>query len=1023
MRNIFKSTPPSFRRRENAAAIVKAPPPGALTKGSDRKFPGLHPPLGGATSPSLPTNRRFAFPILALLAALAAGLLFLLPGGLLQAQDDGTIEYAENGMDPVATYTGLDPEGRPVYWSLLENRVDSSVAAIMVDDGPLTGADVVDHEDFTISSDGVLSFKFSPDFETPEGAMALADGAAGKTNAYKIVVVASDNALGAGTTENPIRMTYKKVTVTVTDVDDNGMVTISAQQPQQGVALNTAGTIEPTDDVAAALKDQDASLDQITAAKWKWEQSSAMDGPWTLISGATAASYTPAMDVVGMYLRVTATYEDDHGDKTVMAVSAHPARAKPAGENASPVFPGPGDTTNREVDENSPPGTAVGKPVKAGDAGDILTYSLSGTDDGYFAIDRATGQITVKKKLNFELELNANCAAGVGLACVVTVTATDPWGITTPDATTVSAVPRVVNITIKGVNEAPRFTVGPTRDKQEENEDTIVDDTGVIDIPTLAYAVTDADNTDADIKWSLMGADKDAFEIEKDADPALGAASRATVMFKKSPNYEDPADTNMDNMYMVTVVATDAKKLTAMRDVVITVTNVNDPGMITLSSVQPKVGIAFKATLKDEDGGVEDEKVKWRWYNDTIEGQNLDTNAIAKATSDTYTPKNTDAADGGVTLSVRAAYTDTLGSTSTMATAANDVVVNQENRAPEFKLNDKVISATTRMVAENTDAISTDDDDDADDPADNIGTALMATDRSGITDDTLTYTLGGRDAAMFRVRSDTGFIEVGTDTELDYETKNSYMVTVTATDPSLASATIDVTINVIDVNEPPEIAGEDDLTKEFRENSISTIQTFSATDVERRPVYWSLRTNDGDPYPATGSLTISSRGALSFKAKPDYETPGEDAGEDAQDNTYTVRVVASDDAPGVGTPIMSSFKTFNVRVTNAIEQEQITVSPTFAQVNGGTLTASLTDGDVTEANRNEADWEWSGAVEGTAQDAATVPISAPATAGTIDIKVTYPALGKDRTKTKRISVQSAPDTNNDFLNSRIPMRQ
>ena len=86
MRNIHKSTPPSFRRRENAAAIVKAPPPGALTKGSDRKFPGLHPPLGGATSPSLPTNRRFAFPILALLAALAVGLLFLLPGGLLQAQ-------------------------------------------------------------------------------------------------------------------------------------------------------------------------------------------------------------------------------------------------------------------------------------------------------------------------------------------------------------------------------------------------------------------------------------------------------------------------------------------------------------------------------------------------------------------------------------------------------------------------------------------------------------------------------------------------------------------------------------------------------------------------------------------------------------------------------------------------------------------------------------------------------------------------------------------------------------------------
>ena len=117
MRNIHKSTAPSFRRRENAAAIVKAPPPGALTKGPDRKFPGLHPPLGGATSPSFSLNRRFAFPILAFLAALAAGLLFLLQGGIAGAQD-ASIMYPENGTGPVATYTADDPEGVAVKWSL-----------------------------------------------------------------------------------------------------------------------------------------------------------------------------------------------------------------------------------------------------------------------------------------------------------------------------------------------------------------------------------------------------------------------------------------------------------------------------------------------------------------------------------------------------------------------------------------------------------------------------------------------------------------------------------------------------------------------------------------------------------------------------------------------------------------------------------------------------------------------------------------------------------------------------------------
>ena len=63
-------------------------------------------PRGGAAS-SLLLNKRFTLPFLALLAVLTAGLLFLLPGGPLHAQEAMTeLEYAENGMDPVATFTG-----------------------------------------------------------------------------------------------------------------------------------------------------------------------------------------------------------------------------------------------------------------------------------------------------------------------------------------------------------------------------------------------------------------------------------------------------------------------------------------------------------------------------------------------------------------------------------------------------------------------------------------------------------------------------------------------------------------------------------------------------------------------------------------------------------------------------------------------------------------------------------------------------------------------------------------------------
>ena len=78
-----------------------------------------------------------------------------------------------------------------------------------------------DNVHFMISSDGVLSFKFSPDYEMPRG-VVIGDG---NTNTYKVVVVASDDAPGAG---GMIKMGYKKVTVMVTNVEETETVTLSA---------------------------------------------------------------------------------------------------------------------------------------------------------------------------------------------------------------------------------------------------------------------------------------------------------------------------------------------------------------------------------------------------------------------------------------------------------------------------------------------------------------------------------------------------------------------------------------------------------------------------------------------------------------------------------------------------------------------------------------------------------------------------------------------------------------------------
>ena len=193
--------------------------------------------------------------------------------------------------------------------------------------------------------------------------------------------------------------------------------------------------------------------------------------------------------------------------------------------------------------------------------------------------------------------------------------------------------------------------------------------------------------------------------------------------------------------------------------------------------------------------------------------------------------------------------------------SGGSVVVDRENRAPEFKdTNGKVITSDNRSIAENSEA-----DADA-----SVGDPVTAIDPNGASDTpegALTYTLGGSDKSSFAISSTDGQITVKAGTKLDYEGKKVYRVTVTATDPSQASATIDITINVTDENEPPVIAGDEEIDREFVENSPSTVHTFRATDPERRSVYWSLSTESTDNEDVE-QFSISSNGGPQLQEGP-----------------------------------------------------------------------------------------------------------------------------------------------------------
>ena len=217
----------------------------------------------------------------------------------------------------------------------------------------VTAADNQDAEHFVISSSGVLSFKFSPDFESPMGG-----GDGDESNTYKVVVAASDNAPGAGTEDNSIQVAYKKVTVTVTKVDEPETVTLSAEQGQVGVELT------------ATYNDVDNEKPADTEVTWKWYLGTPIDGAGGG-DNDLMSMYTP--DTRGS-LRVEASYTKADGTKKAVSKTVS-VRAVPDVTNAPPNFV-EGDEDKRSVDENSPPGTRVGKPVVAIDPGDKLTYTL-----------------------------------------------------------------------------------------------------------------------------------------------------------------------------------------------------------------------------------------------------------------------------------------------------------------------------------------------------------------------------------------------------------------------------------------------------------------------------------------------------------------------------------------------------------------------------------------------------------------------------------------------------------------------
>ena len=130
-----------------------------------------------------------ARPIVMLAVLLAAGLLFLMQGGLLQAQDSSqkSVVYVENDTDLVLTLVASDPESvTPIVWSILdddEGVQDLGIVQVPEEADDVADTDVADHASFDINDDGELTFMSPPSYE---------DNSDSGDKTYRVVVQASD---------------------------------------------------------------------------------------------------------------------------------------------------------------------------------------------------------------------------------------------------------------------------------------------------------------------------------------------------------------------------------------------------------------------------------------------------------------------------------------------------------------------------------------------------------------------------------------------------------------------------------------------------------------------------------------------------------------------------------------------------------------------------------------------------------------------------------------------------------------
>ena len=703
---------------------------------------------------------------------------------------------------------------------------------------------------FTINpSSGDLSFQSAPDYENPSDS--------GKDNTYDLSITATDSM---------VKQATQSLAITVTNINDNA--------PQFALSSSTFEVAENTIAVTT-VSASDADGDDLTFSLTNSTDSNL----FTLDSTSGALAFISAPDFE--------TPQDSNADNTydleLNVFDGANTTTQSVSVTVTNIDEAPGfasATVDLPINENT--SGAVYQAQASDPEQATLTYSASGTDAELFTINSSSGELSFKSPPDYESPADQGADNTYNLDIIATDGA--------------NQVNQSLSITVTNVNEAPSFASASVNLDIDENDASFTHTVDAADDPDQGETLT----------YQLSGDDAAAFDFD--------AATR-TLSFKQVPDFETPLDQGANNVYQITITASDADYSTTQA-ITITVADLNDEApqftsaaSLALDYTSVVVGTTiYTVQATDADLG---DQITYALSGADASHFSFDSSSGALAFSELPSLENPKDADKDNIYQLSIAATDSAGNSNDLDLSIN--VVDDTGSAPVF---------TQASVSINVD--------------ENTASAIYTAQATDVDPgDTLTYSISGTDHQLFTIAPSSG--ELSFNSAPDFENPsdngkdNTYDLTITATDTIGKSANQDLAITILNLNDNPPQFALSANSFDVAENTTA-ITTVAADDVDGDDLTFSL-TNSTD---ASFFTLDSSSGVLAFTSAPDFET----AEDSNTDNTYELELSVFDGAH-------TTTQSISVKVTNVDE------APSFTATNQNPSVSENTSDAVYQAQASD----------------------------------------------------------------------